>query len=160
VKSGKEITSMFIGRYSSRMGAKGRVAVPIKFRAGLGSRAIISQGYKKALFLVAKPQWERLTEPFVNQPLTASPMVRDIERFLFGSAFEIEFDDQGRIVIPQELRQFAGLDGEAVFLGLGKRVEIWSRSNWERYSVAVASNIEGISAEVAKTENRAQKKDE
>lgn len=160
MKSGKEIASMFIGRYSSRMGAKGRVAVPIKFRQGLGSRAIISQGYKKALFLVAKPQWEQLTEPFVNQPLTVSPMVRDIERFLFGSAYEIEFDDQGRIVIPQELRQFAGLDGEAVFLGLGKRVEIWSRSNWESYAATVASNIEGISTEVAKIGNRVPKKDE
>lgn len=149
---GKTSAPMFIGRYSSRIGVKGRVAVPIKFRKGLGNHAIISQGYKKALFLIATPQWEQLTEPFVNQPLTANPMVRDIERFLFGSAYEIEFDDQGRTVIPQELRQFADLNGEAVFVGLGKRVEIWSRENWEQYATSVAGNIEQIATELSKHE--------
>lgn len=138
-----------IGRYVTKISAKGRVAVPVKLREGLGERAIISQGYKKALLLVARAQWEKLTESLRSQPLTASPIVRDIERFLFGSAYEIEFDEQGRIVIPQQLREFAGLNGEAVFIGLGNRIEIWSKSNWEHYESSLVENIEEISAKLA-----------
>lgn len=146
VKSGEVLS---IGRYVTKIGVKGRVAVPVKLRGGLGEQAIISQGYKKALLLVAKAQWEKLTESLRSQPLTASPVVRDIERFLFGSAYEIEFDEQGRIVIPQQLREFAGLNGEVVFIGLGNRIEIWSKSNWERYESSLAENIEEISAKMA-----------
>lgn len=144
---------MFIGRYSSRVGVKGRVAVPIKFREGLGRVAIISQGYKKALFLISKLQWELLTEPFINQPLTADPMVRDIERFLFGSAFEVEFDEQGRIVIPRELRQFSNLHDEAIFVGLGKRIEIWSREYWEQYATSLVSDIDQIATKLSEGNN-------
>lgn len=154
MKNGEVVKeSMFIGRYSSSIGVKGRVAVPVKFRESLGTHAIISQGYKKALFLISNSQWEQLTKPFINQPLTANPMVRDIERFLFGSAYEVEFDEQGRVVIPQELRQFAGLDGEAVFVGLGKRVEIWSRENWAKYDQDLKKNIEEIVSKLSENDH-------
>ena len=146
MKSGE---SLSIGRYVTRISIKGRVAVPVKLRENLGEQAIISQGYKKALLLVAKGQWEKLTESLRSQPLTASPVVRDIERFLFGSAYEIEFDDQGRIVIPQQLREFADLNGEVVFIGLGNRVEIWAKNNWEKYEMSLAENIEDISEKLA-----------
>ena len=158
MKSGDStiVGGLLIGRYFSRMGAKGRVAVPVKLRAGLGSGAIISQGYQRALLLVAKPQWEKLTESLRSQPLTASPRVRDIERFLFGSAYEVEFDDQGRIVVPQELRQFAGLNDQAIFVGLGNRIEIWAKENWEKYSKNLAGEIEKVAEklEVLKIEDR------
>jgi len=143
VKSGDSSTSgggLLIGRYSSRMGAKGRVAVPVKLREHLGDRVIISQGYEKSLLLVSREQWEKLTEFLRGRPVTAGP-VRDTERFLFGSAFEAEFDDQGRVVIPQELREFAGLADEAVFLGVGNRVEIWARETWEKYSEKLGERI-------------------
>ena len=134
---------MLIGRYSTSVGAKGRVAVPVKLREGLGKSPIISQGYEKSLLLVARSKWEELTGFLKDKPLTISP-ARDTERFLFGSAFEIEFDSQGRIVVPQELREFAGLSSEAVFLGVGNRVEIWSRENWNRYDQNLKKNIEEI----------------
>lgn len=86
---------MFIGRYSSSIGAKGRVAVPVKFRESLGTHAIISQGYKKALFLISTSQWEQLTKPFINQPLTANPMVRDIERFLLEVPMKLNLTNRG-----------------------------------------------------------------
>lgn len=132
---------MFIGRYSSRVGAKGRIAVPIKLREGLGASAIISQGYEKSLLLMPKTTWNQLTSFLSNQPLTLSSDLRDTERFLFGSAFEAEFDDQGRIVVPQELRRYAELTDEAVFLGVGNRVEIWSRENWDTYETSLAGNV-------------------
>lgn len=145
MNSGESSTSggWLIGRYASRMGAKGRVAVPHQLREHLGDKVIISQGYEKSLLLVSRGQWEKLTEFLRGRPLTAGP-VRDTERFLFGSAYEAEFDDQGRVVIPQELRDFAGLNDEAVFLGVGNRVEVWSRSNWERYSKNLEGEIEKV----------------
>lgn len=154
VKSGgKAVKPLFIGRYSVRVGAKGRVAVPIKLREGLGKSAIISQGYEKSLLMVSTEQWERLTSFLANQPLTISP-VRDTERFLFGSAFETEFDEQGRIVVPKELREFAGLNGEAVFLGVGKRIEIWAKDHWKEYEASLSTNIETIATKL--TENNEQ----
>ncbi len=143
---------MFIGRYSTMVGAKGRIAVPVKFREGLGKSAIISQGYEKSLLLVARGQWEELTGFLKDKPLTISP-ARDTERFLFGSAFEVEFDPQGRIVIPQELREFAGLNDEAVFLGVGNRVEIWSRKNWTEYDQGLKKNIEDIASKLSENDH-------
>lgn len=137
----KGTNSVFIGRYSSRVGAKGRIAVPIKLRDGLGVSAIISQGYEKSLLLMPKSTWHKLTAFLGNQPLTLGAELRDTERFLFGSAFETEFDDQGRMVVPQELRRFAELTDEAIFLGVGNRVEIWSRKNWEIYEASLAKNV-------------------
>ncbi len=150
VKSGDSSTSggLLIGRYASRMGAKGRVAVPVKLREYLGDRVIISQGYEKSLLLVSREQWEKLTEFLRGRPVTAGP-VRDTERFLFGSAYEAEFDDQGRVVVPQELREFAGLTDEAVFLGVGNRVEIWARETWEKYSKNLAGEIEKVAEKLA-----------
>ena len=137
------------------MGAKGRVAVPHQLRDHLGDRVIISQGYEKSLLLVSLGQWEKLTEFLRGRPVTVGP-VRDTERFLFGSAYEAEFDDQGRVVIPQELREFAGLTNEAVFLGVGNRVEIWERETWEKYSKNLAGEIEKVAEklEVLKIEDR------
>lgn len=145
MNSGESSTSggLLIGRYASKMGAKGRVAVPHQLRDHLGDKVIISQGYEKSLLLVSRGQWEKLTEFLRGRPVTMGP-VRDTERFLFGSAYEAEFDDQGRVVIPQELRDFAGLTDEAVFLGVGNRVEVWSRTNWDRYSKNLEGEIEKV----------------
>ncbi len=134
---------MLIGRYASKVSVKGRIAVPVKLREELGNSAVIAQGYEKSLLLVNTSKWKELTGFLSGKPLTMGP-ARDTERFLYGSAFEIELDDQGRMVIPQELRAFAGLTDEAVFLGLGNRVEIWSRAHWTEYEERLAKNIEHI----------------
>lgn len=144
---------MLIGRYASKVSSKGRVAVPVKLREDLGKTAIIAQGYEKSLLLVAKTRWQDLTSFLSDKPLTLGT-ARDTERFLYGSAFEAEFDEQGRIVIPQELRTFAGLTSEAVFLGLGQRVEIWSRERWAEYEKKLAGHIEEIADKLAGNEKK------
>ena len=148
----KDNKLMLIGRYSVNVGVKGRVAVPVKFRECLGKSAIISQGYEKSLLLVSRSKWEELTGFLKDKPLTISP-ARDTERFLFGSAFEVEFDSQGRIVVPQELREFAGLNSEVVFLGVGNRVEIWSRENWAKYDQVLKKNIEEIASKLSENDH-------
>lgn len=153
VKSGDQGRNLLIGRYSSKIGAKGRVAVPVKLREQLGQSAIISQGYERSLLLVPKHLWQEVTAFLRNKPLTISP-VRDTERFLYGSAFETEFDDQGRIVVPQELRQFADLRDEAVFLGVGNRVEIWSRESWEKYELKLRDQIEEIAKRLSELDKK------
>ena len=149
---------MLIGRYASKVSVKGRVAVPVKLRDELGKIAVVAQGYEKSLLLVAKDKWQELTAFLSDKPLTLGT-ARDTERFLYGSAFEAEFDDQGRIVIPQELRAFAGLATEAVFLGLGNRVEVWSRERWIEYEKKLSEHIEEIADALADSDRKLKTND-
>ena len=84
----------------------------------------------------------------------ASLGVRDIERFILGSAFEVVADGQGRIVIPEILVSFAGLNKELVFLGLGDRAEIWSKEVWEKKAEEIGSSTREFIENLAKNEKR------
>jgi MraZ protein len=122
---------MLIGEYVSKVGAKNRVALPKKLRRDLGEDAVVMRGYEGALLVVSRGNWSTLIEEVLSGPLT-SPEVRDTARFLMGGAHEVEFDSQGRFVLPQPLVDHTGVSpgAEVVFVGLGKWVEIWSKERW------------------------------
>lgn len=122
---------MLIGEYRYQVGLKNRVALPKKLRGELGGQVVIMRGYEGSLLLVAKKNWSKLVEEVLAGPLT-NPEVRDTARFLMGGAHEIEFDPQGRFVLPPVLIEYAGISRgeEVVFVGLGKWVEIWSEIRW------------------------------
>ncbi|GMR18963.1 MAG: division/cell wall cluster transcriptional repressor MraZ [Patescibacteria group bacterium] len=124
---------MLIGEYLSKVGAKNRVSLPKKLREGLGKNAVVMRGYEGSLLVVSKRDWSTLIEEVLGGPLT-SPEVRDTARFLMGGAHEVEFDLQGRFVLPQPLIDHARISSgdEVVFVGLGKWVEIWSRKSWHK----------------------------
>lgn len=104
--------------------------MPARFRKELGEGLIICRWYEQSLALFNQKAWERIIDIAVGESLLISP-TRDTERFLLGGAFEVETDNQGRIILPQALREYAKLGNVAIFLGLKDRVEIWSKTLWE-----------------------------
>ncbi len=137
---------MLLGQYQSKVSPKGRVAFPKKFRQILGERIIITRGYEGCLIAVSEKDWQTLVEATGNKPFVFGP-ARDTARFLLGNAALVELDDQGRFIIPPHLREYSQLsqEQEAVFLGLNRYVEIWSKDKWENYQRYLSKNIDQIS---------------
>lgn len=122
----------FIGEYTHSLDAKGRVALPAKFRQALGKGAIITRGLDRTLFIYNKGDWEALAHKLVALPLSQSK-ARAFARLMLAGAGNVEFDAQGRILIPAYLREYAGLKKQAVFAGLYNRIEIWDEDSWKTY---------------------------
>lgn len=142
VKSGD--IKMLVGQYESFVTEKGRVAVPKRFRETLGTDLIVSRWYEGCLVLVSKSQFDNLLTKVGFDSKYATAPVRDTDRFILSSAFEVVLDKQGRFVVPKLLRQFASLKSETVFLGLGNRIEIWDKEMWRKKEASIAQSAEEI----------------
>ncbi len=129
---------MLIGSYLGSLSEKRRVAVPKKFLESLGEKPIIAKWYEDCLILVGSEFWQELFSRLTGGRKTISYGIRDIERFILGSAFEMEPDEQGRIIIPEMLARYARLGREIVFVGLVDRVEIWPKEVWDEKSESLA----------------------
>jgi MraZ protein len=143
---------MLIGSYLGNLSDARRVAVPKKFLKELGTSPILAKWYEDCLILVSSAFWERLLARLTGGKKTAGLGVRDIERFILGSAFETEPDEQGRIVIPEILSSYAGLGREVTFVGLVDRVEIWSRATWDEKSANLAKTTKEYIEDLSKNE--------
>jgi MraZ protein len=123
---------MFMGEFQHSIDEKGRIIIPAKFRDLLGTSFVITRGLDQCLFVYPMKEWELLEQKLKTLPLMKSD-ARAFTRFFFSGATECEWDKQGRVNIPSNLRQYAELEKECVVLGVSSRVEIWSRSIWEQY---------------------------
>ena len=121
---------MFIGEYSHTIDAKGRLIVPSKFREQLGDEFVVTKGLDGCLFVYSNDEWARIEEKFRDIPLTSKD-ARKFLRFFFAGADDCEVDKQGRILIPANLREYAGLEKEVVSVGAFTRVEIWDKQRWQ-----------------------------
>lgn len=119
---------MLIGEYSHNIDAKGRLNFPAKLREDLGQRFIVTKGLDDCLFVYSLEEWEELERKIKELPMSKA---RTIQRYLFSGACEVEPDKQGRILIPANLREFAGLEKDILIIGASNRAEIWNRSKWE-----------------------------
>nr|WP_318683596.1 division/cell wall cluster transcriptional repressor MraZ [uncultured Acetatifactor sp.] len=121
---------MFMSEYNHTIDPKGRLIIPSKFREALGDEFVVSKGMDGCLFVYANEDWNAF-----EQKLTALPLInkeaRKFARFFLAGAAQVEADKQGRILLPASLREFAGLDKDVVLVGVGSRIEIWSREKWE-----------------------------
>lgn len=124
---------MFYGEYQHTVDPKGRVIVPSKFREGLGENFIVTKGLDNCLFAYSKEEWANLEAKLRALPFTDKD-VRAFVRFFFAGACECELDKQGRILIPQNLREYASLEKDIYVIGVSTRVEIWDKSKWDVYS--------------------------
>lgn len=129
---------MLIGSYSAVLSDSRRVAVPKKFNEELGLKPIIAKWYEDCLIIVSSGFWENLSKRLTVDKKAIDLGVRDIERFILGSAFETEPDEQGRIIIPELLVKYAKFEKDLVFVGLIDRVEIWPKSAWDEKSGTLA----------------------
>jgi len=123
---------MFIGEYQHSIDAKGRVIVPSKFRDELGCRFILTKGLDNCLFIFSQEEWKKFEDKLTNLPV-ASKDARAFVRYFFSSAVECEIDKQGRMTIPQNLKEHAKIEREVVTIGVMSRVEIWSKPQWLNY---------------------------
>jgi MraZ protein len=121
---------MFMGQYRHNFDAKGRLTIPARFRELLTDGAFVTQGFEQNLMVLTAPAFEVLTQG-VNQTSITNPTARDLKRLLFSTADRVNPDSNGRILIPQFLRELAGLDNEAFLVGVGDYFEIWSPTQWK-----------------------------
>jgi len=124
---------LFYGEYQHTVDSKGRVIIPSRFREGLGESFILTKGLDDCLFAYSRDEWSNLESKLKTLPLSSKD-ARAFIRFFFSGATECEVDKQGRILIPQNLRDYAGLEKDVCIIGVSTRVEIWDKAKWESYS--------------------------
>jgi MraZ protein len=129
---------VFTGEYRHSVDDKGRIAVPAKFRAQLEDGAVISRWLDACLAIHTRAGWDLLATKVSGLPITDSAS-RLFQRYVFAGAFEADLDRQGRVVVPAYLREWAGLQGEAVVVGSRDHAEIWSPAKWDDYRTALES---------------------
>lgn len=123
---------MFIGEYSHTIDDKGRLAVPKKFRPDLEGGAVVTRGLDHCLFLYTRNEWLKLAEKLANLSFAQSNS-RAFARLMLAGAMDVEVDKQGRIILPEYLREFGGITKEVIIAGLYNRLEIWNAEEWEKY---------------------------
>lgn len=131
---------MLLGQYVGRVGAKGRIAFPKKFREILGDKLIVTCGYENSLIVVSEEGWKALLDGTEGKPFTVAP-ARETQRFILGGASAITVDSKGRFILPGYLRDYAKIENEVVFVGLSRYVEMWDKKRWEAYRQNLEKNI-------------------
>ena len=121
------LEQMFIGRDSRTLDEKGRCTIPVRHRPGLAMGMVVTRGLDGGLFVFPMPEWSRLVEKIRALPIT-NPAARSFSRFLLGDAADCKLDGQGRVLVPRFLLDIAAIDGEAVIIGQGGRLELWDAS--------------------------------
>jgi MraZ protein len=135
---------MFIGEFRHTLDDKGRLAIPVKFRAALAEGAVVTRGLDRSLFLYPKSEWGKLASKLAALPLGQSD-TRAFARLMLAGAMDVEVDKSGRVTVPEYLRGYASLVKDVVVTGLYDRLEIWDETSWNEY----ATKTEGASNDIA-----------
>lgn len=139
---------MLLGEYKHNVDAKGRVSVPSKFRGDLGQSFVVTKGLDNCLYLYSKDEWKKFEDKLKNLPIT-SQEARSFVRFFFAGASECEVDKQGRINIPQNLREYAKIQKDVVIVGVSTRAEIWNSENWDKYTNSDSLDVSKIASQMS-----------
>jgi MraZ protein len=140
---------MFLGEFSHTIDDKGRLTLPAKYRIDLGHGVVVTRGVDKCLFIFTAEEFHRLADQIGQLPMTQSE-ARELARHFFSGASDVELDKQGRILIPQNLRDYAGLDGEVIVAGINTRIEVWDGKAWNQVRAGFESNAAGDAEHWAK----------
>ena len=135
-----------MGEYNHSIDAKGRLIIPSKFRDTLGDEFVVTKGLEGCLFVFEKYDFETFMDK-LNEKSDLEAKVRKIKRFFISGAQEMEPDKQGRMLVPPVLREYAGLEKEVVFAGVGGHIEIWDKAKWE--DVTSFDDINDIAEELS-----------
>lgn len=138
---------MFIGEYNHNLDDKGRLAIPAKFRAILKKGAVVTKGLDNCLFLYSKEQFEKIAAKFAALPISQSK-ARAFMRHMLAGAMDVEFDNQGRITLPEYLRKFSSLKKSVIVAGLYNHLEIWDETSWNKYKLESEKNSNAIAEEL------------
>jgi MraZ protein len=134
---------MFVGTTQNSIDEKGRLTLSAKWRSELASGVVITRGFDKCLFIFPQSKYEAIARQIEEQGMALAD-VRAFARHLAAMAEMAEPDKQGRIIIPQNLREFAGLDGEAVVIGVVNRLEVWNPEKYKEINRQVEANADSV----------------
>lgn len=146
---------MFRGSTQLSLDSKGRLAIPAKYRDELfdscGGNIVVTADPSKCLLIYPQPAWEPI-EKKLNSFSSFNPQIRSLQRLIIGNACDVEMDSSGRILISALLRQFAGLQKEAMLIGQGEKFELWDKEQWDMqidmatvYKDGIPPELEGFS---------------
>jgi MraZ protein len=138
---------MFLGEFSHNLDEKGRLTIPAKFRDELAGGLVVTRGIDRCLSVYPRQVWDGLAEQIAKLPLSQRS-ARDFGRLIFSGAADFIPDRQGRVLIPQGLRDYAELDSDAIIIGLFDRLEIWNPNNWTNVKANVEEDPESIAEQL------------
>jgi MraZ protein len=138
---------MFLGEFQHLIDSKGRVILPAKFRDELADGLVVTKGLEECLFVYTPAEWAKLEEGIKELPLT-NKNARAFKRIFFSSAAKSAPDKQGRVLLPPNLRGYAGLNKDVVVIGAGDWVEIWDKDVWNKYSAEMESSYSDIAEQL------------
>ena len=134
---------MFIGEYSHSVDDKGRLAIPVKFRTDLVKGAVVTKGLDNCLSVYTMDEWQKFAEKVASLPANQSD-TRAFSRHMLAGAMDVELDKQGRIILPDYLRSYAGISKKAIVAGLYNRLEIWDEVAWQKYKASMEASSNEI----------------
>jgi len=134
---------MLLGEYKHTLDEKGRIAIPAKFRMNISSGAIITRGLDHCLFMFDLQEWEKMVQKITALPLAQSN-ARAFSRLMLAGAMDVKIDVQGRILIPDYLREYAQLKKQVIVAGVYSRIEIWDADAWQEYKAKTESASDEI----------------
>ncbi|HYE82695.1 MAG TPA: division/cell wall cluster transcriptional repressor MraZ [Clostridia bacterium] len=139
---------MFIGEYQHTLDPKNRVIMPSKFREKLGDSFVMTKGLDNCLFIYSSEEWSIVENKLKSLPMTNKD-ARAFVRFFFAGACECELDKQGRIVMPNHLKDYANIDKELVIIGVSTRIEIWSKEEWNKFNSDANISYEDVAEKMS-----------
>lgn len=139
---------MFIGEYDHNLDEKGRLSIPAKFRRQLAAGVVITRGLDQCLFLYPLEEWQIIAGKIANLPLHQKKS-RAFARLMLAGAWDAELDGQGRVMVPDYLRKYAGINKHVIVTGLYNRVEIWDEARWQTYKQATEQESDNIAESIA-----------
>lgn len=134
---------MFIGEYQHNIDEKGRLSVPAKFRNDLKGGVVVTRGIDRCLFLYPKKEWEEMAAKLAALPISQKKS-RAFARLMLAGAWDAKLDSQGRIILPEYLRQYSNISKKTIVTGLYNRLEIWDEDSWSKYKAITEAESEDI----------------
>lgn len=143
-----KVVVMFIGEYSHTIDEKGRVAIPVKFRAKLGGGCVVTRGLDGCLWVYPESEWQKLAERIAELPITQKD-ARSFARLMLAGATDVTLDRTGRINLPSYLKNFANIKNKVVITGVYDRLEIWPEGGWSEFKKGMEENSETVAENLA-----------
>lgn len=125
---------MFLGQYTHSLDGKGRLIVPARFREDIQGSIYLTQGFDENLRMLPEETFQSIYNR-VTEMSSTDPTARQLRRLIFSSAQKVDLDNNGRILVPKYLREVANLASEAIIVGVGESIEIWSPDAWEKQNL-------------------------
>jgi MraZ protein len=138
---------MFLGEYLHTFDPKNRISLPARFRKDLGRAVIITRGLDRSLYIYARKAWEKEAAKYAAMA-SGNAAERGLARLFLSGSIDAEVDGAGRILIPEQFKQFAGIKSKAVVAGVADRVEIWEEDAWKKYTKALERDAESYAEKV------------